>query len=301
MKKLKEKKIKKFLENQQDPISLDEVEIYGFGGPEIKFENITITKGKFGLLRLKDCVVRNCKITQSVISEQSYLRHAKFENVDFTGTTFIDSNLEKASFDSNCKLQYVKFDNCLVDSDNIIKNCLPQESNLRLGLLYQLYKNESSNGNIKKADEILYLIRETEKIEKRNTLFDKGDYFKNKRKKMSFGDKAKCFGSLLKDCIEKIIWGYGLNVLHIGVTMLAIILIFSAIYCVLGYSSQDNTICVLKALAMSINAFMIGGLSIGEDVIAGSILIKAIILLQNGIGILYFSLFTSAMYRRIAR
>lgn len=297
MKKISKKKLKKISMNYQKPVELDKVEIYDFGKTGMHFANINLTRSQLKLLRLKDCTVNNCKFTQSIISEDSYLRHARFENVDFTGTLFRDTNLEKAEF-LNCDLKYVRFENCLLNSDSIIKNSLPKESNLKLGVLNQLYKNEISNGNTEKADEILYLIRETERKETWDILTSKDQYFANKREN-KIGMYCCKF---IKESFDKYIWGYGLHTGKILMTMLLVMVMFSIIYFFFCFSSiQDIGIRIIESLLMSANAFLMGNLNVGEDKIKENILIQIIVLLQNGIGILYFALITSAMYRRIAR
>ncbi|RHU90259.1 hypothetical protein DXC08_15105 [Clostridium sp. OM07-9AC] len=63
-----------------------------------------------------------------------------------------------------------------MNCNSIIKNSLPVESNLKLGVLNQLYKNEISNGNTEKADEILYLIRDAERKESWDILTSSEEY-----------------------------------------------------------------------------------------------------------------------------
>ena len=297
MKKISKKRLKKVSKDYRKTIELDKVEISDFGKPGMHFSNVILTRSHLKLLRLKDCTVSNCGFTQSVISDDSYLRHAKFENVDFTGTLFRDTNLEKAEF-LNCDLRYVRFENCLLNSDSIIKNSLPKESNLKLGVLNQLYKNEISNGNAEKADEILYLVRETERKESWDTLTSNEKYFKKKRQNKV--EKYLC--KYLKASFEKYVWGYGLRVEKIIETMLIVIVLFAIIYFYSAFSSvQDIGMRIKDSFFMSANSFLMGNLNIGNAEMKESEFIQIVVLLQNCIGILYFALITSAMYRRIAR
>lgn len=297
MKKVSKKVLKRLPKDFQKSIELDKVEICDYGKMGMKFTNIIMTRSHLRLLRLKDCIVSNCKITQSVISDDSYLRHAKFENVDFTGTIFRDTNLEKAEF-LNCDLRYVRFENCLLNSDSIIKNSLPQESNLKLGLLNQLYKNEISNGNSEKADKILYLIRETERKESWDILTSKNSYFREKRQ----NKVRKYLLKYLRDSFDKYIWGYGLNLGNIIKTMFIVMTLFAIVYFFFAFSGvQDVVVRIKESILMSANAFLMGNLKVGEEEIEKSVLIQSIVLLQNSVGILYIALITSAMYRRIAR
>lgn len=297
MRKISKKKIKKFYKNSQISINLDKIEIYDFGKPGMSFSNIILTRSRLNMLRLKDCKVRDCKFTQSIIGDDSYLRHARFENVDFTGTLFRNTNLEKAEF-VNCNLNYVKFENCLLNCDSIIKNSLPEESNLKLGILNQLYKNEISNGNVEKSDEILYLIRETEKDYIHDILLAKNEYFAEKRKHNIHNYIFK----YIKVLLDKRIWGYGLNVGKILKTMIIIIIIFAVMYFQLTFVEIKEILPRLKnSVFMSINAFVMGSLNVGEPEIKCCVVAQIAVLLENCIGVLYLALITSAMYRRIAR
>lgn len=295
VKKISTKKLKK-IHAKNKVIKLDMVEINDFGRPGMKFSNIHFTRSHFKLLRLKDCEINNSSFTQSIISDESYLRHAHFENVDFTGTLFKDTNLEKADF-LDCNMDYVRFENCLLNTDSIIKNSLPKKSNLRLGLLNQLYKNELlSNGNSGKTDKLLYLIRETERNEIKDILFSPDEYFKKERK----NNILRYLTKYLELSFEKYVCGYGLHIRKIIVTMLFALLAFALLYYILAFPSSHCIPTKIKdSLFMSANSFLMGSLDTDNQEI--NIITKIIVLIQNGVGILYFALFTSAVYRRIAR
>ena len=297
MKKISKKRLKKLSKSQNKTIKLDKIEIYDFGKMNMNFSNIQLTRSHLKLLRLKDCTVRNCSFTQSIISDDSYLRHAKFVNVDFTGTLFRDTNLEKAEF-LNCNMKYVRFENCLLNCNSIIKNSLPVESNLKLGVLNQLYKNEISNGNTEKADEILYLIRDAERKESWDILTSSEEYFRETRK----NNVLKYFGKYLIASWDKYIWGYGLRVKQILVTMIIVVVLFAVIYFLFLFSSDQAFITRIEnSFLTSVNAILIGNLDIDKVKMEKENLFQAVVLVQNGIGILYFALITSAVYRRIAR
>lgn len=104
--------------------------------------------------------MKESSIKYSYICDNSYLRHTKFEKVDFTGTIFENVNLEKAIFE-NCILNYVRFENCVIDYKAILKS-KPEKPNLCINLMKSLYKNELQQGNMRNADEIQLLLKKQE-------------------------------------------------------------------------------------------------------------------------------------------
>ncbi|RHU99314.1 hypothetical protein DXB96_15260 [Clostridium sp. OM07-10AC] len=169
---------------------------------------------------------------------------------------------------------------------------------MKLGVLNQLYKNEISNGNTEKADEILYLIRDAERKESWDILTSSEEYL-GKQGKINV---LKYFGKYLIASWDKYIWGYGLRVKQILVTMIIVVVLFALIYFLFLFSSDQAFITKIEnSLLTSVNAILIGNLDIDKVKMEKENLFQAVVLVQNGIGILYFALITSAVYRRIAR
>ena len=142
------KHIKKNKKKYNGPTKV--IENYG-GNAIIEIKNIKLEKYNCRNLSLKECTVKESSIKYSYICDNSYLRHTKFEKVDFTGTIFENVNLEKAIFE-NCILNYVRFENCVIDYKAILKS-KPEKPNLCINLMKSLYKNELQQGNMRNADE----------------------------------------------------------------------------------------------------------------------------------------------------
>lgn len=289
-----EKRLNKILKPQHENIGL---ESKSFGHPGMSFENLIFRQCRFSTLRFKDCLVTNCQITQCIIDEDSYLRHAVFKNVDFTGTIFRNCNLEKAKF-IECNLRYVKFENCLLKVENILETSLPRESNHRLEIYRQLYVNELEQGRTDYANRLLYLVREGERDLSLDILQGKSDYFKIEK-----GGKVGLYlMKYISSSIGKILWGYGLNIRRICVTMLLWVIVFSILHFGFSFSNEQILFARCKnSVLLSFNSLIIGGIDIlGEDYKI-SLFTQVVILIQNLIGVVYFAVLTSAIYRKVAR
>ena len=290
----RKKRLNKIIKHQYENIGL---ESKGFGHPGMAFENLIFRQCRFSTLRMKDCLVTNCQITQCIIDEDSYLRHAVFKNVDFTGTIFRNCNLEKAKF-IECNLRYVKFENCLLNVDNIMETSLPHESNHRLEIYRQLYVNELGQGRTDYANRLLYLVREGERDLSLDILQGKTDYFKNERN----GKVTIYLVKYISSSIGKMLWGYGLNIRRICFTMLLWVTVFSILHFCFSFSNEQLLIVKCKnSILLSFNSLLIGGIDILDENYKKSLLIQVVILIQNLIGVVYFAVLTSAIYRKVAR
>ncbi|RHU90258.1 hypothetical protein DXC08_15100 [Clostridium sp. OM07-9AC] len=84
--------------------------------------------------------------------------------------------------------------------------------------------------------------------------------------------------------------------------MIIVVVLFALIYFLFLFSSDQAFITKIEnSLLTSVNAILIGNLDIDKVKMEKENLFQAVVLVQNGIGILYFALITSAVYRRIAR
>ena len=271
--------------------------IRDFGHKGMVIEGKKFSQCRFSLLRFKDCKVKNCAITQCIVDEDSYLRHAEFENVDFTGTIFRNCNLEKAKF-INCNLNYVKFDNCLLDIPNIIKSSMPKEENLKLALCKSLYNNELQQGRTDMADTLLVMVMKEEAKLNKCILFAKTDYYKKLRE----GNVVKCIYKYISLVLQRLLFGYGFSIGRSIVSMLMIIFIFVGIYSLLlfeNYSKIGDT--VICAIILSFKSFILGTADITIAKVKESVWLDSYILAENAFGLLYFAFFTSTFYRRITR
>lgn len=290
---LKEEKI---IENLPFPCIGKSIEDFGHTGMVIS--NKTFQQCKFSLLRLKDCEVKECSITQCIIDGDSYLRHACFDKVDFTGTIFRNCNLEKASF-KNCKLYYVKFENCMLDISSITQDDnLPSEVNLRLALYKSLYNNEVQRGNTDIADALLVKVMKEETKLYKSILFEKTDYFRTQRK----GKTLKYIGKYFASIMQSIFFGYGFSIRKSILRMFAVILLYAGIYFLLG-NNNDQTISkkIIFNIMFSIKSFILGSADLGIKYMRDNIALNICILTENILGLIYFAFFTSTFYRRISR
>lgn len=278
-------------------------EINNFGDNSYKkIKNITLKNYVFRKLSLKYCEFEDCTIKYSRICEYSYLRHASFKKVDFTGTLFENVNLEKAKFE-NCKLCYVKFENCIIDYKEILKS-KPNEPNLAIILLKSLYKNELQQGNNKNADEILLLLKDEEinlyskflkcvnKTSKNDdpTQEDKSlKYYKKEIERMSL-TKEKIILELINLKLSKCIWGYGIKIGNIVDTMIFSIFVFSLLYL---FFIPNQNLC--DCIFLSIRCWIL------NNEYSGSNFINLLMITENFFGIISIALFTSALYRKVEK
>lgn len=276
--------------------------IVNYGNNKIKkIENLHLQKYKLVNLTLKECKFLNSSIKYSCICENSYLRHAKFENVDFTGTIFEKVNLEKAEF-SNCDLRYVKFENCLLNYHNILLN-KPKEHNLAISLIKSLYKNELQQGNSANADELYLLQKKEERLLYKKMLLSPNKNFTNNAKKTNYDDihyykkemdrlalnKYKVSRLLLGSWLSYLVWGHGIKIGKIARFMIFMIIFFSFFYMLmLDKTFYDSILCSANAWVMN-------------NEVTQSYCAKAIMLMENYLGLITLALFTSAFYRKVAK
>lgn len=317
MSKKKSKQIKKSSQTKKEESQIeikgnDEVEkildnykyerriIENFGNNSIKkISNVNLEKVDFKNLTLKNCEFVDSEIKFSHIFENSYLRKSKFLNVDFTGTVFENVNLEKAEF-KDCKLYYVRFEDCIVDYKNILEN-KPDEPNLAMNLIKSLYKNELQQGNTKAADELFLLYKKEEreffkhlicrkKAKKNgNEMYQNEKYYDEymENKKLN---KFSVFFKLISSWTNNIIWGYGIKIRRIVISMIFGILIFSFIY----FSITDKN--YLNSIFLSFKTWMLN-----NEYESNNMVVNTFMIIENLFGLVSLALFTSAFYRKVEK
>lgn len=274
-------------------------EINNFGNNDFKeIKDIQLNNYIFRKLTLKECKFEDCSIKYSHICEYSYLRHASFKNVDFTGTLFENVNLEKAKFE-NCKLYYVKFENCIIDYREILKS-IPDKPNLAISLLKSLYKNELQQGNEQNADEILLLLKQEEinlycryfgcrKKDSKKEEWEKPNYYEEEMKRLGLS-KSKVLRLLIISILSKIVWGHGIKIGNILQTMIILIYAFALLYFTI---IPNQNLC--DCLFLSIRCWIL------NNEYSSSNWINLIMLIENFCGITSVALFTSALYRKVEK
>lgn len=274
-------------------------EINNFGNNDFKeIKDIQLNNYIFRKLSLKECKFEDCSIKYSHICEYSYLRHASFKNVDFTGTLFENVNLEKAKFEK-CKLYYVKFENCIIDYKEIIKS-KPNKPNLAINLLKSLYKNELQQGNEQNADEILLLLKQEEiNLYKRylgcrgedseKEEWEKPNYYEDEMKRRGLS-RFKVRRLLIVSQLSKYIWGYGIKITNIFYAMLFLIILFSLFYSSLIPNEPPCYYLFLSAKCWILN-----------NEYTNNLWTDLLMLFENFLGILSIALFTSAFYRKVEK
>lgn len=292
-KKKKKKKSDKGFDSEKEYIGIS---VDGFGHTDMTFRGLIFRQCRFSTLRLKNCKLEYCQITQSIIDEDSYLRRAVFKKVDFTGTIFRNCNLEKAQF-IDCDLRYAKFENCILNCESIIEHSMPRETNLKLALCRQLYSNELGQGRTDNANNLLHMLRETEREMYWDVLQGKNDYFKSQRKGHFWQYLYKYIGCT----VDKYIWGYGLNIGRIGLTMLMWVALFAICYLYsIDWGEMEQIEKIVSSILFSFNSMLMGDVQ-AFDLEKMNLLSNIIVLVQNFVGMIYFALLTSAVYRRVVR
>lgn len=274
-------------------------EINNFGNNKYKeIKNINLENYVLRNLSLKECKFENCLIKYSRICEYSYLRHASFKNVDFTGTLFENVNLEKAKFEK-CKLYYVKFENCIIDYKEILKS-KPDKPNLAISLLKSLYKNELQQGNEQNADEILLLLKQEEinlycryfgcqKKDSKKEEWEKTNYYEKEMKRLGLS-KSKVLRLLIISILSGIVWGHGIKIGNIVQTMMFLIYAFAVIY--LNIIPNQN---LCDCLFLSVKCWIL------NNEYSGSNFVNLLMIIENFFGIMSIALFTSALYRKVEK
>lgn len=273
--------------------------IKNYGGNHIKkIKDVQLEKYNFQNLTLKECSIEDSEIKYSYICDKSYLRHTRFKNVDFTGTIFENVNLQKASFE-NCLLNYVRFENCIIDYENILKS-KPYQPNLALFLIKSLYKNELQQGNTKKADELLLLLKKEERElyksflgwrkekESNDVLYQNVNYYNEEMERRKLSKKCVFF-KLMLSYINDIVWGYGIKVSKIFRFMCCCIFIFAGVY----LWTLDQSI--FEAFFLSANSWILNSAS------TDNLIVDFFILIENYLGLVSFALYTSALYRKVEK
>ncbi|RLG15219.1 hypothetical protein DRN69_03385 [Candidatus Pacearchaeota archaeon] len=159
---------------QKDPVSIFDFPKQGehllFADEDtynLEIKDIVLKRCLFRRVGIKHLKAQSCDF-HGCIFEDCYFREGDFTNIDFTGSIFRDCNLSKAKFKA-CSFRYVRFNNCLINTKEIMSN-LPREPNLRSQLLLSLKKNSIEMGLNEEAD--LFLVEQIKtRKEELNAIF----------------------------------------------------------------------------------------------------------------------------------
>lgn len=266
-------------------------------------DDLTVNDAKltacfFTRIGAKNAQIKNCALTQCLF-EDSYLRKARFVNVDFTGSTFRNCNLEKASF-QGCKLQYCSFHSTRLNHEEIIA-CLPGEPNLRRDLARNLRRNFQVLGDKDAADKFLDLEIAAHEKELLCAFRRKTAYYKTH---YSIIEQVMAGVSLLGSKLSGLVWGYGHRVRRLLGSYLCLTLLLGLITYLCRIEFGDESSVAVRSLGFweSIHYTFAATLALGAAPLNPvSVAAKILQLFEGFVGTLFLALLAAASYRRIAR
>ncbi|MXO92712.1 hypothetical protein GRI62_03705 [Erythrobacter arachoides] len=167
-------------------------------------ENRDLRYRQFDDFNGAESTFKSCNFSFSIFS-RAYFHNAKFENCSFIGCRFSECNFRGAEIYS-CDFKYARFQNCLIESRDIIPS-LPPEPNLRRELLQNLRVNAIQLGS---TDEVrAYTLEEisAELEHYKRALFGYDRYYQ--RKYPTSLDKIIVLIKLISHAISGFFWGHG--------------------------------------------------------------------------------------------
>lgn len=263
-----------------------------------ELEDVTVKNSILKNLGMNKAKFRNSRFTQTTF-ENCYFRNAEFHGVDLTGAKFINCNLEKTKF-RICTLRYVEFSNCKINLDEILGN-LPAESNLKIGLLKQLYMNMSSSADRKVCDKILLLILEEEKQDLKNKFKAKNSYYKD----LQTLDRLGFLCKYVLNSINDFVWGYGIKIGKLIRFAILTIILFGLIIFISDakyFNAVNNNELLKLNLYESIFSSYVNFTSVGMGYyVPANVIAKILFGIENAFGLIFIGCLVAALYRRISK
>lgn len=267
-----------------------------------QLERVSFNRCKFTDLGLRYATISECRFVRCTF-KSTYLRDAKFERSDLTGSEFYRCNLDKATF-SNCKLWYVEFRECELNYDAILSDSvLPQEINQKRRLLRSLRINAYSMGERHIAERIHLLELKAERQESWEVFSGSSEYF---RAKAGAYGKFKALCSWVWNHAENFVWGFGLRPGALVRTAALLILIFgtatflleSTFFLPNGKIGDSTKLSFLDCIYVSTINFSTLGLG---DYQPDSFSAKIICMLEGTTGAVFLGLLAASAYKKIVR
>lgn len=264
----------------------------------IQIEGLRMECSRLYDVWLRKALLRECDIKYSVL-ERVNLRNAKLQQIDFTGTTFVDCDLSQSEF-SGCCLWYTRFDRCRVNYQSILRN-LPHEDNLQTQVLRSLRLNAVSEGDTRQANKLLLRELDSERRNLYNCFMHTSDYYKDRYKSVK---RFAAFISWLGHWAQRIVWGYGLRLKNLALTIALLIFVLSlvayetkALYN-FGASAEPRALEFLDAVYVTIITFCTVGFGDITPATAGGRVMASVTAVC---GVIAWGFFVAAIYRRLAK
>ncbi|URX62041.1 pentapeptide repeat-containing protein [Luteibacter anthropi] len=233
------------------------------------FIRLTAVEKRFEKVDFKYCTFDAC-----------YLRKCTFDSCDFTGCRFVGTSFSGSNF-SGCKFDYAVFERTDIDGD-ILVDGRPSEENLAMRFSRSLRLNFQQMGDVESANRAIRVELDAtgvhlSKAWKANTGYHKRKYG---------GQRLKYFLKWVRFRFLELLWGHGESVSRLCISLLVVILIIALSEFLLGAPPITALTDAPQVLLGIANPMKFPGL------------VMALIVV---IRLVFFSLFTSTLIKRLSR
>jgi len=174
-----------------------------------KFFNESLTNMSFQHHTFRDTgakklIFKGCDFSYCIF-DRAYFHACEFDDCNFTGVRFIDSNLRNTIF-NGCKFEYAIFKSTLVSHHQMLKN-LPAWPNVQRELLRTLRINAENIGDAESVKEFVRYELAASREHLKKAREGKESYYSKKYK--GFWNKIKIYWESMWLWIDWHLWGHG--------------------------------------------------------------------------------------------
>lgn len=163
----------------------------------ITFRHVTFANVSFKNATIRDCTFEN------VVFLGSYFRNTVISSCDFAGCKFYDCDLTRVDLRNTRMKYYNRFHRTYVPFDRI-RECLPEEGNLRQLLCTELAREAMEEGHPSDAAHFRTEAIRGEQRFLREVLLQRVPYY---AKKYDLGDRMRAAGRLTQQAFFDVAWG----------------------------------------------------------------------------------------------
>ena len=171
---------------------LDECELRQARYRHCTFENVSFMKATLDDCAFEDCIFLGC-----------YFRRARLRECVFKGCRFYDCEFPRVSLEG-CRLVYVRFRGCQIAFD-LIRDCLPQEPNLREEITRNLARESYVLGLTDDARRFRMVEHDAREAHLRNGFAGESEWY---REHFKGSRRVRAFVQWLWSKANRFLWGY---------------------------------------------------------------------------------------------
>lgn len=268
----------------------------------VEIKNIHIFNSSFARVSFKDSKLSDCSFKHCVFID-CYFRRTELSSIDLTGCKFINCDFSRVKM-RYCAIEYVIFDNCIINYDDLVHNLpmIKSKPNLRREVCRNLRLECKKMGRRTQYEK--YLNAEMESLEAHlyNIVWAVTDHY---REKYVLLQRIKAF--FLFGCLkfQKYFWGYGEKLSSLAVTSFFIFpFTFAFIYFFLGKWSAIKIINLSQNIRFDESirlSYLTMINNVPRDLYQLNSLSEFIIGVQIIFSFLLLGVFITVLYRRIDR